>query len=290
MGQTWGVANGRNDLGSCIRVWRGRLQPATAGLATNGTRRTTGLRREEVAALAGLSVDYLVRLEQGRASNPSAEVLASLSRALRLTTEERDHLFGLAGRAAPSPLVMPMQITPGVERLMQRLEATPMAVCSASWTMISWNPMWAALMGDPSGLGGRDRNIVWRHFTGAASRVVRTDEENVEFKRAMVADLRSATTRFPDDLSLSELIADLRHASDQFEAAWEERRVAAHRSDRKTIDHPVVGPLTLDCDILSTEGGDLRIIVYTADPASDDGEKLDLVRVIGLQDLVHHEP
>jgi transcriptional regulator with XRE-family HTH domain len=280
-----------DDLGATVRAWRERLTPGAAGLPAGGARRTPGLRREELAALAGISVDYLVRLEQGRAVSPSGQVLASLARALRLTPEERDHLYRQAGHAPPSRRTISAHITPGVQRMIDRLTDVPVGVYDAAWTLITWNSTWAALMGDQSAASARDRNLLWRHFTSQAtpahraSRVVRGPEATAEFERSAVADLRMAAGRYPDDPSLRRLVTDLHRASTRFAELWSEHQVAPHHEDRKTINHPEVGPLTLDCDVLTVEGSDLRIIMFTADPASDDASKLTLLATIGLQHL-----
>jgi transcriptional regulator with XRE-family HTH domain len=278
----------RDDLGETIRAWRDRLSPAAAGVAAGGHRRSPGLRREEVASLAGISVDYLIRLEQGRAAHPSAQVLGSLARALRLTPGERDHLYRRAGHAPPSRTSICAHVTPGIQRLIDRLGDAAVAVYDAAWTLIAWNPAWAALMGDPSPHTGRERNLIWRYFTGpaeTASRVVRSPEEFAEFERSMAADLRDAAGRYPDDAGLQRLIADLRRSSPRFGQVWQDHQVGAHRSDRKTVNHPEVGPLTLDCDVLTATGSDLRIVVYTADPSTEAATKLALIATLGLQGI-----
>jgi len=271
------------ELGACVRAWRERTTPADVGLPSGGRRRTAGLRREELATLAGLSVDYLVRLEQGRSANPSRQVVASLARALRLTEAERDHLYRLAGHTPPGPHQMPDRLTPGVQRLLDRLDAA-VSVHDPAWTILAWNPAWAALMGDPSAWSGRERNIVWRAFAGLPTRLIRGDEEARAFKRGTVADLRAVLGRYPQDPALRSLINDLNRI-EEFRGLWATAQVAENHSARKTIDHPEVGPLTLDCDVLTVAGSDLRVIAYTAAPGSVDAERFDLVRVIGLQRL-----
>jgi len=271
------------ELGACVRAWRERTTPADVGLPSGGRRRTAGLRREELATLAGLSVDYLVRLEQGRSANPSRQVVASLARALRLTEAERDHLYRLAGHTPPGPHQMPDHPTPGVQRLLDRLDAA-VSVHDPAWTILAWNPAWAALMGDPSAWSGRERNIVWRAFAGLPTRLIRGDEEARAFKRGTVADLRAVLGRYPLDPALRSLINDLNRI-EEFRGLWATAQVAENHSARKTIDHPEVGPLTLDCDVLTVAGSDLRVIAYTAAPGSVDAERFDLVRVIGLQRL-----
>jgi transcriptional regulator with XRE-family HTH domain len=279
------VAVTEAEFGQAVRRWRDRVPPEAAGLPAGRSRRTAGLRREELALLAGISVDYLTRLEQGRASHPSAQVVAALARALRLSGAERDHLHRLAGLAPPGPQVMPTEITPSVQRLLDRLTGTPVAVYDASWTLLVANPPYAALMGDPSGWRGEERNGVWRHFLGPGSRVRLSPEERRGFEAALVADLRAAAARYPADPRLGRLLADLRARSPRFAELWDAGAVGRHTAARKTVDHPHVGPLTLDCDVLSVAGNDLRIMVYTADPDSTDAERLALLTVLGTQSL-----
>ncbi len=274
-----------DGIGSYIRAWRHRLQPADVGLPAGQSRRTRGLRREELASLAGISVDYLVRLEQGRATNPSTQVLAALSRALRLTVEERDHLYTVAGQAPPRKVAMTSHVPASVQRLVDRLADLPVAVYDPAWTLITWNTAWAGLMGDSSQLSGRDRNLLWRTFTGTSSRVRKSDAEADDFETNAVADLRRAVGTYPDDARLSRLVDDLRQASPRFAKLWANRVVNTTGSNTKTIVHPEVGPITLDCDVLTVAGSDLRLVVYTAEPSSLDADHLRLVQVIGLQEL-----
>src|SRR4051812_45417648 len=160
-----GVPRAQDGLAPCRRAGRDRLTPAEVGLPAGGTRRAPGLRREEVAQLAGLSVDYLARLEQGRATNPSPSVLAPLARALRLSNEERDHLYRVAGQAAPADGSMDRHLTPGVQRMLDRLADVPVMVVDAAWTVVAANALATALVGDMSGETERERNVAWRHFT-----------------------------------------------------------------------------------------------------------------------------
>jgi transcriptional regulator with XRE-family HTH domain len=281
------VESASRSLGSNLRAWRARVQPADVGLPEAGPRRTRGLRREELASLAGISVDYLVRLEQGRAISPSPAVLAALARALRLAPEERDHLYVVAGHAPPRRTNVSSQVTPGVRRLVDRLGDVPVSVYDAAWTIILWNRPWAALMGDPSELSGRDRNLLWRVFTRPAARSVsvRTPQEIAVFQESAVADIRRVTGIYPGDVRLQQLVADLRQASPRFDELWQRGVVTQPGTGPKTIVHPELGAITVDCDVLTVAGTDLRVVVYTADPASPDAEKLDLLRVAGLRRL-----
>jgi transcriptional regulator with XRE-family HTH domain len=277
-----GVTN--DELGHSIRAWRDRLDPAEAGLSAGARRRAPGLRREELASLAGVSVDYLARLEQGRASNPSPQVLAALARALRLSDEERRHLYLVAGQAPPGSGRIDRHISPGVQRMLDRLEDMPLVVFDAGWDLVAWNPLGAALLGDLEALSGRERNLAWREFLGAnPSRFRREDEETERFRREIVFDLHAAIGTYPEDERLADLVAELRAASEEFERHWVAGRVAERTASQKVIVHPEVGPILVDCDVLSVRASDLRLVVYSAAPNTEDAEKLALLGVVGLQ-------
>jgi transcriptional regulator with XRE-family HTH domain len=271
------------ELATMLRAWRDRLTPQDVGLPSGGTRRATGLRREELAGLAGLSVDYVVRLEQGRADTPSAQVVAALGRALQLTRTELEHLYLAAGLLPPSPTRVPAHITPGVQRLLLRLADTPVAVYTAAWTLISTNAMWRALFGDRPTGGGRECNLVWQRFTDGGPRLVRhTEKDQRSFDAGMVADLRLVATRYRDDPELHAMVADLRRTNATFAELWHGAEVGYFHAERKTIDNRHVGPITLDCDVLTAPGTDLRIVAYTAVPGSEDAGKLELLGVSAL--------
>lgn len=236
--------------------------------------------------LAGISVDYVTRLEQGRASNPSTQVVEALARALRLSGAEREHLFTVAGLAPPGPETMPTHLTASVQRLLDRLAGTPVAVYDASWTLLVANAPYAALMGDPSGWRGHERNGVWRTFLGLGTRVQHTPESRHALEAAQVADLRAVAAEYPADQRLQRLIADLRANSDRFAELWDSGVVGRHEAARKTIDHPQVGALALDCDILTVAGSDLRVMIYTAEPDTENAERLAPLIVLGTQTLI----
>lgn len=273
------------EFGPAMRRWRDRVPPDAVGLPAGGHRRAAGLRREELAQLAGISVDYVTRLEQGRASNPSSQVVEALARALRLSTEERAHLYRLAGLAPPGPKTVSAFIPASIQRLLDRLSGTPVAVFDAMWTLIIANPPYAALMGDSSHLRGDERNAVRRHFLGPRSRAQYTPEASRALEEALVGDLRAASERYPEDRRLQRLTAELREESERFAELWDSGVVGRHEEARKTIDHPLVGPLTLDCDVLAVAGSDLRVMVYTAQPGTEDADRLTLLTVLGTQEL-----
>ncbi|MGW4809092.1 helix-turn-helix transcriptional regulator [Kitasatospora sp. NPDC004272] len=270
-------------LGAALRRRRELVTPESVGLPVGGRRRAAGLRREELAQLAGVSVDYVTRLEQGRSAHPSGQVVEALARALRLGDADRAHLFELAGLVPPGPGAVSGRITPGVQRMLDRLTGTPVAVFDATWTQLLANPLYSALMGE---WHGDDLNGVWRTFLGSGSRVRHTPESMGALRAQQVADLRATAERYPDDPRLRRLVATLRTGSPEFDGLWRRAPAAPHRSARKTVDHPVVGELTLDCDVLHVTGEDLRIMVYTAEPGTRDAERLALLGVIGTQSLV----
>jgi transcriptional regulator with XRE-family HTH domain len=271
-------------LGTALRRWRDRLSPRDAGLPQRSGRRAAGLRREELADLAGLSVDYVIRLEQGRATSPSAQVVATLARALQLQAVERDHAFRLAGLLPPAPGRISTHLPPGVQRMLARLGDLPVGVFSADWTLLTWTPSWSALIGDPGDRAPDQLNLVRAVFTegasGLASWPVRHDEDGV-LEGALVADLRGALVDYPHDPGLAALVAQLRAGSARFARLWDEGRVGRHVSARKTVEHPVVGDITCDCDVLTVPGSDLRLVVYTVAQGSPDAEKLEFLRVTG---------
>ncbi|MEU1343696.1 helix-turn-helix transcriptional regulator [Streptomyces sp. NPDC005827] len=273
------------ELGQALRRWRDRVAPDAAGLPPGGRRRAAGLRREELALLAGISVDYVTRLEQGRAANPSVQVVEALARALRLSADERTYLFGVAGLVPPGPDMVPGYITPSVQRLLDRLSGTPVAVSDAAMTLLVANPLYGALMGDPSQLRGFQRNGAWRNFLGWPTRVRHTPRERRAFETGMVAELRATAARYPGDRQLRRLIAELRAGSERFAELWDAGVVGRLEASRKTIEHPQVGLLTLDCDQLRVEEHDLHILVYSAEPGTEDAEKLALISVLGTQSL-----
>ncbi|MDQ0581263.1 helix-turn-helix transcriptional regulator [Streptomyces rishiriensis] len=270
------------DFGRTVRRWRDRVSPEAAGLPSGGHRRAPGLRREELAMLAGISVDYVTRLEQGRAENPSEQVVEALGRALRVSPAEREHLFHTAGLVPPGRGTVPAYIAPSVHRMLDRLTAAPVAVSDASWTLLLTNPLYTALMGERH---GRERNGAWRAFLGASDRVRHTPESRRALEAAVTTDLRTAAGRYPADQRLRRLIAELRANSARFASLWDSGTVGQYEASRKTIDHPQVGPLTLDCDVLAVAGSDLRIMIYTAEPGTEDAERLELLAVLGPQPL-----
>ncbi|MBM2614311.1 helix-turn-helix domain-containing protein [Actinoplanes sp. LDG1-06] len=275
------------EFGRMLRRWRDRVTPEAVGVPVGRRRRASGLRREELAGLAGISADYLTRLEQGRATAPSAQVVEALARALRLSDPERDLAYQLAGHAAPGLDVVSSRVTPSVQRLLDRLAHTPVVVYDATWTLVLANAPYDALMGDTTTWSGLERNAIWRNLLAPNPRVVHTPEEQAEHVQRLIADLRLTASRYPADRALRRLVGDLAAASPRFAELWDSDvpPPSPDTSKRKVIDHPATGRLTLDCDTLVVALDDLRITVYTAEPGTEDADRLALAVVLGTQAL-----
>ncbi|MEU1941986.1 helix-turn-helix transcriptional regulator [Streptomyces sp. NPDC020125] len=275
----------RRELAAFLRSRRERIAPADVGLPAGTRRRTPGLRREEVAQLAFISTEYYSRLEQARAPHPSREVLAGLARALRLTDAERIHLHHLAGVPPGPPPGPSREVRPSIVHLLRRLPYTAAFVLSATYEVIAWNDLAAALMEDFSALSRRDRNIVRRVFLGPRPEGQRlygvTDPD--AFAQTSAEALRAAAARYPDDPEVTGLVAELRSGSEEFARLWDSHEVAARRPLCKTFHHPLVGPVTVAFDVLDIADRDQRVVIYTADPGSPSEEALRLLSVVGTQ-------
>ncbi|MFJ4829456.1 helix-turn-helix transcriptional regulator [Streptomyces sp. NPDC088747] len=275
-----------NHFGMTLRGWRERMSPQDSGLEADGERRISGLRREELARLAGISVDYVVRLEQGRARNPSAQVVTALARALRLDTSERDHLFRCAHLAPPAAGDVLRHIPMRVQRLVNQLGAIPVGVFAADWTLIGWNRMWTAAVGDPRVYGWAERNLVAGMFRASdgqgpdpvAAWPVRSWKGDEAQEEDLVADLRVTAAAHPHDVRLASLVENLLRNNPRFARLWFHGTAGPYVGDRKTIEHPLVGDIALDVEVLVPAGTGLRIVTYATAAETTDAEKLDLLR------------
>jgi len=254
----------RQELARFLRDRRAGLRPHDIGLRTTGTaRRTPGLRREEVAELAHMSVDYYTRLEQARGPRPSTRILDAMAGALRLTPAERSHLFRLAGSSAPPGGNAVRQVPAHVAHMLQRLPQTAAIVTDAAYGVVAWNPLARALLGGD--LSGGTPNLARRRFLGR-DRFESSGAE--EFGHIVVARLRRSADRYPQDPQLAELLAELHAGSEEFRRIWQLRPVHAPRHRTKTVEHPDVGRLRLNCDVLLVPEEDLEVVLITADPRS----------------------
>lgn len=276
----------REELARLLRRARERADPASVGLPSGSRRRVPGLRREEVATLAGISVDYVVRLEQARGPHPTSSVLGALARALRMSDAESVQLFELADVRLPRRGQIDMLVRASVQRLLDRLSDLPVLVISAKGDVLAWNSLAAALLGDWSELLPRERNLNWQRFLGTRHKVATTPDERDEAERQAVARLRSASARYPDDPELARLVGDLRRRSSRFDELWQESPTEAWGSHPKTVDHPELGAIVLDCDTLTLPESGQTVMVYSAEPRTEAHQQLKLLRVIGTERMV----
>ncbi|MFI6580879.1 helix-turn-helix transcriptional regulator [Embleya sp. NPDC050493] len=277
----------RRELGEFLRSRRERITPADVGLPAGARRRTPGLRREEAAQLAFISTEYYTRLEQARAPRPSREVLAGLARALRLSDAERDHLHHLAGAPPGPPSGPSREVRQSILDLLHRLPQAAALVMSATYEVIAWNDLAAALMEDFSALSRRDRNLVRRVFLGPhpQDRRLYGLSDSDAFARTAARHLRATAARYPDDPEVAELVHELLSGSREFAELWASHDVCAEPTLCKTLQHPLVGPITVDCDVLDITDRDQRVVIYTAAPGSPAEEALRLLSVVGTQRL-----
>ncbi|MGW5573330.1 helix-turn-helix transcriptional regulator [Nocardia thailandica] len=277
------------ELASVLRTVRSRLTPADVGLPGGHRRQVPGLRREEVAYLAGVSVDYIVRLEQGRGPNPSAQVLRALTRALRLNESDRDLIFRLAGAEPPQAGHIPLVIRPSVLRLLDRMTDLPALVLSAKSDVLACNPLATALFGDLSTQPPEKRNLLWQRFLGTGlDRLVTTPEDEAADAVACVGSLRTVHAKYPDDPGLARLLTELRTGSHRFDGLWQAGRAGQLRSRTVTLAHPQLGILELDCDVLLVPEDDQAAVVYSAVPDTRSASALELLRVTGLEQFSAH--
>jgi transcriptional regulator with XRE-family HTH domain len=272
------------ELGAFLRSRRERIRPEDVGLVAGPRRRVPGLRRDEVAQLAGASVDYYNEIERGAGSQPSEQMLAALARALRLTSDERDYLYRLAGRPLPEPGGPLPHVHPGMMDLLTRLTSTPAQVITDLHVTLVQNPLALALLGDHSGFRGKDRSFIHRWFTDADARRLYPEADHDAQSRAFVADLRAAAARRDaKDPEARTLIADLNARSPEFAALWARHEVRVRRDDRKRINHPALGTVEVNCLSLFSEDGRQRLLWLTPALGTDSAGKLDLLAVVGTQ-------
>jgi transcriptional regulator with XRE-family HTH domain len=271
----------RQALADFLRHRREALQPSDVGLSAGVRRRTTGLRREEVAALAGMSTDYYARIEQQRGPQPSDQMLTAITRALRLSLDERDHLFRLAGHNPPPRLRRSNHVSAPLLRVLDRLDDSPAMVLSDLGETLVQNRMAKALLGDHSRFTGLPRSDFYRWFTDPAERALYPIDDQVHQGEIRAAGLRAAISVGGTDARADEMVTALTAASPAFVAAWAKHEVAVRFDDHKTIVHPELGEIELDCQALFTENQSQTLLVLTATPGTAGYEKLQLLGVLG---------
>jgi transcriptional regulator with XRE-family HTH domain len=262
----------QNELGAFLRARRAELSPSDVDLPEGGNqRRVAGLRREEVAQLAAISTDYYTRVEQGRLQ-PSAPVLASLARVLRLDDDQRVYMSELAGSPARSRRRAPQKVKPYLQRILDLIDA-PAIVMTPTHDVLAWNPLAAALMVDFGAVPEAERNFVRLLFTDPRLRSLYPEWE--ELARAVVSYLRMEAARKPDDPRLARLVGDLSIRDAQFRQWWAGTDVAVKRRGTRRYAHPIVGEITLEWDALTSDAEpDQQLVVYTAEPGSPSEQAL----------------
>lgn len=276
----------RVELAGFLRRRREELRPEDVGLPVGARRRAPGLRREEVAALAAMSTDYYTRLEQRRGPQPSEQMLTALARALRLTDDERDYLFRVAGRNAPSPRAGATHVAPALQRVLDRLDDTPALILSNLGEVLMQNRFAEALYGDSSRFTGYARSGIYRWFTDPDERLVYPEHDRDRQGRTQVANLRAAYASMGPRSRAGELVRALQKESAEFAELWERHEVAKRFEDHKVLIHPQLGEIEVDCQALFTEDQSQALLVLTAPPRTEAFDKLQLLGVLGTEKFV----
>ena len=264
----------RDGLADFLRRRRAGLRPEDVGLAPGRRRRAPGLRREEVAARAHISTDFYTRLEQRRGARPSESTVASLALALRLDGVERDHLFALAGHNAPPTSLRRDEPSPGLLRVLEGIDGSPAMIVSDLGVTLRQNEMAKALLGDHSGYAGLSRSMIYRWFTEPERRALHPAEDHEVRARQHVAALRAVHGRPGADPEADALVDALLAASEEFAALWAEHEVGSRTTTDKRFVHPLIGEVSVDCQILTPENVSERLVVFSAAPGSVDEARL----------------
>ncbi|GAA2616215.1 helix-turn-helix transcriptional regulator [Streptomyces axinellae] len=250
------------ELAAFLRTRRESLHPDELGLPSRRqARRTPGLRREEVAELAGISIDYIVRLEQGRGLRPSADVLEALARALRLAPGERAYLFGLAQQRPRTTDKPATTAAPSLVRLVTDLSPLPAMLMNHRYDILAWNDEMADVLLDFGTLPLSQRNAMWLCLMHPRIREIYTDRERVV--REGIAHLRAAWAAHPEDQALTDLITEFMAGNEEFARLWAERDINANGRGHKVLRHPDAGEFTLHFEVLMPlQDPDQRLLIY----------------------------
>ncbi|MEO3925166.1 helix-turn-helix transcriptional regulator [Micromonosporaceae bacterium B7E4] len=276
----------RDRLAEFLRSRREALQPEDVGLPRGQRRRRTGgLRREEVAALSDMSTDYYSRIEQQRGPRPSEQMLAAIARGLRLSLEERDHLFRLGGYPTPSRVRRADHINPGMMRIFDGLGDAAAQVVSDLGETLRQTRLATALLGDETRHTGLARSLHYRWFTDPDTRRVHPEDDHPGHSRLLTADLHRAYTRAGRDSRAGEIVDVLLARSPEFAELWHEHPVTGPYCAPKRIRHPRLGLLELHCQVLLDPDQSQSLLVFTATPGTESAEKLRLLSVVAGQEF-----
>jgi transcriptional regulator with XRE-family HTH domain len=271
----------RAQLADFLRTRREALQPEDVGLPRGPRRRTRGLRREEIAALSGMSSDYYTRIEQSRGPQPSEPMLAAIAQGLHLSLDERDHLFRLAGHSTPRRSPRTDHVSPGLMRILDRLADTPAQVINGLAEALMQTGPATALLGRDTERTGPDRSFIYRWFTDPDARLIYPEEDHHLHSRLFASDLRTANSRQGPDSPAARMAATLTDLSPEFAELWSAHEVGLHRDGTKRIRHPQLGILELHCQSLYDMDQAQALLVFTATPGTESYEKLQLLPAVG---------
>ncbi|MGW1564085.1 helix-turn-helix transcriptional regulator [Streptomyces sp. NPDC002144] len=275
----------RSQLADFLRGRREALQPEDIGLPRRPRRRARGLRREEVAELSGMSADYYARLERGTGPQPSEQMIAAIARGLRLSLAERDHLFLLAGHGTPRRILRGDHVSPGLMRILDRLQDTPAQIMGSVGETLVQTRLATALLGDQTHYTGPARSAVYRWFTDPSSRLIYPAADHTAHGRIYTAQLRHTAARQGPHSPAAALTRRLLDESEEFAVIWNEHQVGLIYTDEKRLVHPEVGKLTLHRQTLLDPDQEHSLLVFTATPGTDSYDKLQVLDVIGTQQL-----
>jgi transcriptional regulator with XRE-family HTH domain len=279
------VDRDRTGLADFLRRRREAMQPEDVGLPRGQRRRTSGLRREEVAALCHMSTDYYARLERERGPQPSEQMLASIAQGLHLGLDERDHLFRLAGHHPPARGAVSEHISPGMLRILDRLTDTPAEIVTELGETLRQTPLGVALTGDATRYTGPARSIGYRWFAHPESRRLYPPEDHLALSRLYASHLRQVVTMRGPGSRAAQLAELALTDSEELRRLWEAHEVGLRPDEVKRFIHPELGELTLHCQTLLDPAQSHRLLVYTAVPGTESYDKLQLLSVIGTQTL-----
>jgi transcriptional regulator with XRE-family HTH domain len=273
----------RAGLAAFLRRRRESLQPEDVGLPRGQRRRTDGLRREEVALLSHMSTDYYARLERERGPQPSDQMLASIAQGLHLSLDERDHLFRLAGQHPPLRGATSDHVSPGLLRILDRLDDTPAEVVTELGETLRQSPLGVALTGDATRYSGPARSLGYRWFADPTARERYAPQDHGRLSRLFASGLREVATRRGPGSRAAHFADLLLAQSAEFRVLWDRHEVGIRPDPVKRFVHPQIGPLELHCQTLLDPDQSHLLLVYTAAPGSESYEKLQLLSVIGTQ-------
>lgn len=273
----------RIGLADFLRRRREALQPEDVGLPRGARRRTSGLRREEVALLCHMSTDYYARIERQTGPQPSEQMIAAIAQGLHLSVDERDHLFRLAGHHPPSRGPASEHISPGLQRILDRLHDTPAEIVTELGETLRQTALGVALTGDLTAYSGPARSIGYRWFTDPESRSLYAPEEHPFLTRMWVSGLRGVVTLRGPESYAAHLVELLHARSEEFRQVWDTHEVGIRPHEVKKFMHPELGELELTCQTLLDPVQSHALLVYTAVPGTESYEKLQLLSVLGTR-------